>query len=76
MSKTPAISVIMPCYNESTRIAGSIRSVFGQTFPSLELIVVDDGSKNDSLEVLEGLSREHDGLRFISQPNNGRVGCL
>lgn len=71
MSKNPTISVIMPCYNESNRIAEGIRSVFDQTFASLELIVVDDGSKDDSLEVLERLSREFEGLRFISQPNRG-----
>ena len=71
MSTNPTISIIMPCYNESARIAESVSSVFSQTFPSLELIVVDDGSKDDSLKVLEELSREHDGLRFISQPNKG-----
>ena len=71
MIKEPTISVIMPCYNESTRIAESVRSVFNQTFSSLELIVVDDGSKDDSLEVLEGLSREYENLLYISQPNKG-----
>lgn len=71
MSKNPTISVIMPCYNESTRLTESIRSVFSQTFPSLELIVIDDGSNDDSIKVLEGLSKEYEGLRFISQPNKG-----
>jgi len=71
MNKEPAISVIMPCYNESSRIAEGVHSVFNQTFTSLELIVVDDGSKDDSLEVLEVLSSKYDGLRFISQPNKG-----
>jgi len=71
MNKKPVISVIMPCYNESARIAEAVRSVFLQTFSSLELIVVDDGSKDDSLDVLHRLSGEYDGLRFIAQPNRG-----
>jgi len=71
MNENPLISVIMPCYNESSRIAEAVCSVFLQTFPNLELIVVDDGSKDDSLEVLQRLSLEFEGLKILSQPNQG-----
>lgn len=71
MNKIPVISVIMPCYNESSRITEGIYSVFSQSFPNLELIVVDDGSKDDTLKVLEQLGSEYEGLRFFSQPNKG-----
>ncbi len=67
----PVISVIMPCYNESRRIAEGIKSVFTQTFSDLELIVIDDGSTDDSLDVLENLKRKYVDLKVISQLNKG-----
>jgi len=56
----------MPCYNESSRIAEGVRSVFNQTFPSLELIIVDDGSKDDSLSA-ENM------MDYVSFPNPIKV---
>ena len=71
MSKQPAISVIMPCYNEAERLNQSVCSVYEQSFSDLELIVVDDGSSDDSLSVLEKLSKQYTSLRYFSQKNKG-----
>lgn len=68
---SPVISVVMPCYNEAERIAGAVKSVFEQTFKDLELIVVDDGSKDDSLKVLSTLSKQYPRLQYFSQENRG-----
>lgn len=46
---TPAISIIMPCYNAVAHLPGSVGSVLAQTFASWELIAVDDGSSDDTL---------------------------
>lgn len=61
----------MPCYNEAERISSAVQSVFEQTFQDIELIVVDDGSKDDSLQVLDHLASQYPGLQYFSQENRG-----
>ena len=71
MTKRPTISVIMPCYNEAKQLNRSIASVYEQTFADIELIVVDDGSSDNSLGVLAELSKRYPSLRYFSQCNKG-----
>ena len=50
------VSVIMPCYNDGRYIEEAVESVFTQTYPDIELIVIDDGSdEQETLDVLERL---------------------
>ena len=65
----PEISVIIPSYNHAAFIAQAVRSVLEQSLADLELIVVDDGSTDDSLEVLSGFSDPR--LRVLVQENQG-----
>ncbi len=62
----PTISVVIPAYNEASRIAGALESVFAQTRPPLEILVVDDGSTDDTATVAERY-----GARVIAQKNLG-----
>ena len=62
------VSVIIPNYNGSEYIRECLESVFEQDYNNLEVIVVDDGSKDSSLEVLSGFSER---IKVISQPNLG-----
>lgn len=71
MPDSSTISVIMPCYNEAKTITQSIQSVYNQTFSDFELIVVDDGSSDDSLRVLTQQKKLYHSLRIVSQPNRG-----
>jgi glycosyltransferase involved in cell wall biosynthesis len=65
----PAISIVMPCYNGAAHLAGSVASALGQSFSDLELIVVDDGSTDNSREILGAITDPR--LRVISQANRG-----
>ncbi len=64
----PRISVIIPTYNRASRLAQAIESVLAQTFQDFELIVVDDGSADDTLQVVR---RFADRVRYIRQPHRG-----
>ncbi|MGB7067962.1 MAG: glycosyltransferase family 2 protein [Pyrinomonadaceae bacterium] len=65
---TPLVSVIIPNYNYGRYLAEAVESALNQTFPPHEVIVVDDGSTDNSLEVLA----EYDGrIKVISQNNQG-----
>jgi len=66
------ITVIMPCYNAASTIEESMRCVLGQTYTNTELIVVDDGSTDDSLSIVERLRAAHpDRVRLLLQDHKG-----
>ena len=65
----PEVSVIIPSYNHAAYIGEAVTSVLSQTLEDLELIVVDDGSSDDSLEVLSRFSDVR--MRLITQSNQG-----
>ena len=62
-------SVIIPLYNKAPYIAKAIESVLGQTYRDFEVIVIDDGSTDQSLEVAKTF--ENKSITIISQPNSG-----
>lgn len=68
MSSTATISVVIPCYNAASYIGATLRSVFAQQWPGLEVLVVDDGSRDGSAELVE---REFPQVRVLRQPNQG-----
>lgn len=65
------ISVVIPLYNKEKHIADTIRSVLAQSFQDFEVVVVDDGSTDNSAAVVEGLLSEDNRLRLIKQANGG-----
>ncbi|KJU76095.1 glycosyltransferase [Pseudomonas sp. MDMC216] len=66
----PLVSVIIASYNHAPYIEASIRSVLAQSYPNIELLVVDDGSKDDSVERIRVLQAEYD-FDFQRQSNQG-----
>lgn len=81
MSK-PLVSVIVPCYNYARYVGQTLHSVLAQDYPNFELIVVDDGSTDDSVKAisraLEGWERSSLARRveFIVQSNQGVSAAL
>jgi glycosyltransferase involved in cell wall biosynthesis len=65
----PLVSVIIPCYNAERWVADSVASALAQTWPEIEVIAVNDGSSDGSLEVLKRISGPR--VRVIDQPNRG-----
>ncbi len=65
----PLVSVIVPAYNASRTVAATIDSALGQTVSDLEVIVVDDGSNDDTADVVEAMADPR--LKLIRQPNGG-----
>lgn len=63
------VSTIIPVYNDATTVARAIDSALAQKFEGQEIIVVNDGSTDDTPRVLEGYGRK---IKTISQPNRGR----
>ncbi len=70
-SKNPIISIIIPVYNMEDYVEQSVMSVVNQTFKNVEIIVVDDGSTDSSLQIIEKLARKHKRIKVISKENSG-----
>ena len=51
----PRFSVVIPTYNRSLSVLDTLRSCFEQTYPSVEVVIVDDGSSDDTLAVLAAI---------------------
>lgn len=66
----PKISVVIACYNYAKYVALAIDCVLKQTYANKEIVVVNDGSKDNSLEVI-GQYADH--IRLIDQPNQGHI---
>lgn len=66
----PRISVIITCYNYGKYVGRAVQSALDQTYPHVEIIAVNDGSRDDSLSVL---SRFEGRITLIDQPNRGSI---
>ena len=69
--KKPKFSVIVPLYNKEAYVRRTLESVIAQTYKDFECIVIDDGSTDGSLDVVQSLDIEDCKFEFISQVNSG-----
>ena len=69
--KNPAVSIITPAYNAGRYLGVAIASVLGQTVPDFEMLVVDDGSTDDTASVAESFARRDRRVRVLRQANGG-----
>ena len=71
MLSSPSVSVIIPLFNAERFFARAIHSIRNQGIEPLEILVVDDGSTDASLEIARELARDYPPMRVWSQPNRG-----
>ena len=70
LAGNPLISIIIPCYNEGDNAAETIHAALGQLYPNIEVIAVNDGSKDNTAAVLDALALEHPRLRVLHLAQN------
>jgi len=71
----PLVSVVIPSYNHEQYVKEAIESVYNQTYPNIELVVIDDGSKDNSPQLLKELQEQY-GFTLICRENRGVTATL
>ncbi|MHC8385553.1 glycosyltransferase family 2 protein [Pseudomonas sp. LB3P14] len=74
-TQAPLVSIVAPCFNAQKYLEDAIKSIFAQDYPNIEVIIVDDGSSDDSLAILKRLQQTYD-FQLYSQPNQGVSAAL
>jgi len=69
--ENPIVSVVIPCYNVASYIGDTIESILSQTYKNIEIVIVDDGSSDDSKQVIEEYRKQNNNIELIVQKNSG-----
>ncbi len=69
--KNNLVSIIMPVYNNEKHLEEAIKSILSQTYKDIELLILDDGSTDSSLSIIEKYAMENKNIRLISRDNKG-----
>ena len=72
MTNNPMVSIIIPVYNSERFLKECFDSILAQTYDNYEIIVVDDGSVDTSIQIEEEYSKKVAGFRIIKQANSGQ----
>lgn len=75
MSDRPLVSIIIPVYNAEEYLNECIESILGQTYKNIEVILINDGSTDNSLSILKEYSKQDDRVNFLSIDNSGPGAC-
>lgn len=70
----PSISILIPAYNEEKCIAGAIETLLDAYYPDKEIIVIDDGSTDNTYQIAQSYARK--GVKIIQRPNGGKAAAL
>ena len=71
----PTVSVVMPVYNREDVVGESIESILNQTFTDFEFIIVDDGSTDKTLDIINKYASQDSRIKIIVHEKNCGVGC-
>jgi cellulose synthase/poly-beta-1,6-N-acetylglucosamine synthase-like glycosyltransferase/peptidoglycan/xylan/chitin deacetylase (PgdA/CDA1 family) len=70
----PPVAVVVPAYNESVGIERTVRALAASDYPHFEVVVVDDGSTDDTAGIVERLRLDR--VRLVRRPNGGKASAL
>jgi glycosyltransferase involved in cell wall biosynthesis len=73
---TPTISVLMPVYNAEKYLDEAIQSILDQTYQNFEFIIINDGSTDKSLEIIEKHQNQNEKILVISRKHKGLIASL
>jgi peptidoglycan-N-acetylglucosamine deacetylase len=73
---TPAISIIVPAYNEEMNAVESVRSLLNQDYPNFEILFIDDGSKDNTYNVVKEAFKDSLRVKVFTKPNGGKASAL
>lgn len=75
MVKKDLVSIVVPVYNSARYLTRCIDSLCGQSYPNLEILLVDDGSQDDSLAICRQAAEADSRIQVIHQENQGAAGA-
>ena len=67
----PQVSVVVPAYNQAKYLKDSLNSLIAQTFEDWECIIINDGSTDDTGEIIRSYAGKDSRIRYVEQPNSG-----
>lgn len=73
---TPKVTVLLPCYNEAANVDETIHHLFKQNYPHMDVIAINDGSKDDTASRLDALVRQYPALQVLHQTNQGKASAM
>jgi glycosyltransferase involved in cell wall biosynthesis len=73
---TPLVTVLLPVFNAATTLERTLNSIVNQTYKNLEIIAINDGSTDNSLEILEKYQSEDARVKVVSRENKGLIRTL
>lgn len=76
MKVNPKISVVMAVYNGEKYVSEAIESILNQTYKDFEFIIINDGSKDNTFELIEKYQNQDQRIKLVSRENNGLVQSL
>lgn len=70
LAEYPSVSILIPCYNEGENVRETIEYLLHQQYPNYEIIAINDGSKDNTLEILHELADQHPQIRVVNLASN------
>ncbi|WP_197492623.1 poly-beta-1,6-N-acetyl-D-glucosamine synthase [Methylomonas methanica] len=70
LAEYPPVSILIPCYNEGENVRETIEYLLHQQYPNFEIIAINDGSKDNTLEILHELADQHPQIRVVNLASN------